>query len=50
MKFIIIILFMTAYSLSMTGLDLAQLLDSREKPNDIKSINTMVLTNKKGKI
>ena len=50
MKFIIILLFMTAYSLSMTGLDLAQLLESREKPNDIKSINTMVLTNKKGKI
>jgi len=41
---------MTAYSLSMTGLNLAQLLESREKPNDIKSINTMVLTNKKGKI
>ena len=50
MKFIIILLFMTAYSLPMTGLDLAQLLESREKPNDIKSINTMVLTNKKGKI
>ncbi len=50
MKFIIILLFMTAYSLSMTGLDLARLLESREKPNDIKSINTMVLTNKKGKI
>ena len=50
MKFIIILLFMTAYSLSMTGLNLAQLLESREKPNDIKSINTMVLTNKKGKI
>jgi len=41
---------MTAWSLSMTGLNLAQLLESREKPNDIKSINTMVLTNKKGKI
>jgi len=34
----------------MTGLDLAQLMESREKPNDIKSVNTMVLTNKKGKI
>ena len=33
----------------MTGLDLAQLMESREKPNDIKSVNTMVLTNKKGK-
>ena len=50
MKFTIILLFMTAWSLSMTGLNLAQLLESREKPNDIKSINTMVLTNKKGKI
>ena len=41
---------MGAWSFPMTGLDLAQLIDSREKPNDIKSINTMVLTNKKGKI
>ena len=50
MKFIIILFFMSTWSFSMTGLDLAQLIDSREKPNDIKSINTMVLTNKKGKI
>jgi len=41
---------MSTWSFSMTGLDLAQLIDSREKPNDIKSVNTMVLTNKKGKI
>ena len=50
MKFIIILFFMSTWSFSMTGLDLAQLIDSREKPNDIKSVNTMVLTNKKGKI
>tara|TARA_B100000686_G_C16684043_1_gene913651 strand:- start:704 stop:1399 length:696 start_codon:yes stop_codon:yes gene_type:complete len=34
----------------MAGLELAQLVESRKKPNDIKSVNTMVLTNKKGKI
>ena len=50
MKFVIILLFISNYCFSMTGLDLAQLIDSRMKPNDIKSINTMVLTNKKGKI
>ena len=35
MKFIIILFFMSTWSFSMAGLDLAQLLDSREKPNDI---------------
>ena len=50
MKTIINILLFTTYVFSMTGLDLAQLVESREKPNDIKSVNTMVLTNKKGKI
>ena len=50
MQFIIILLFISNWCFSMTGLDLAQLIDSRMKPKDIKSINTMLLTNKKGKI
>ena len=50
MKTIINILLFITYVFSMTGLDLAQLVESREKPNDIKSVNTMTLTNKKGKI
>ena len=50
MRFIIILLFTSTYIFSMTGLELAQLVESRKKPNDIKSVNTMVLTNKKGKI
>tara|TARA_B110000438_G_scaffold301332_1_gene355954 strand:- start:2302 stop:3009 length:708 start_codon:yes stop_codon:yes gene_type:complete len=33
----------------MTGLELAIKMEKRPKPNDIKSENTMVLTNKKGK-
>jgi len=49
MRFIIVLFFMTAYTFSITGLELAELLESREKPNDIKSINTMTLTNKDGK-
>ncbi len=50
MRFIIILLFTSTYIFSMAGLELAQLVESRKKPNDIKSVNTMVLTNKKGKI
>ena len=34
----------------MTGLELAQLVESREKPKDVKSLNTMLLTNKDGRI
>ena len=49
MRFIITLLFMIAYTFAITGLELAELLESREKPNDIKSINTMTLTNKDGK-
>ena len=49
MRFIITLLFMAAYTFAITGLELAELLESREKPNDIKSINTMTLTNKDGK-
>ena len=33
----------------MSGLELAKLLDKRLKPNDIKSVNTMILTNKDNK-
>ena len=50
MKFIISVLLFITYTFSMTGLELAQLVDSRQKPKDVKSINTMLLTNKKGKI
>ena len=50
MRFIITLFFMAAYTFAITGLELAELLESREKPNDIKSINTMTLTNKDSKI
>mgnify|MGYP006157942039 CR=1 FL=1 len=49
MRLIIALFFVTAYTFAITGLELAELLESREKPNDIKSINTMTLTNKDGK-
>ena len=49
MNFIITLLFITTYTFSMGGLELAELIESRKKPKDIKSINTMTLTNKKGK-
>ena len=49
MRFIITLFFMAAYTFAITGLELAELLESREKPNDIKSINTMTLTNKDSK-
>ena len=50
MKLITILLSIITYAFSITGLELAELIESREKPNDIKSINTMVLTNKKNKV
>ena len=50
MKHIIILLSIITYAFSITGLELAQLIESREKPNDIQSINTMVLTNKDNKV
>ena len=34
---------------AMNGLELAKFLDERPKPNDIKSVNTMILTNKDNK-
>ena len=33
----------------MTGIDLAKLVDNRPVPYDIKSVNTMIITNKKGR-
>ena len=49
MKLFILILFIINSIFGMTGLELAELIDSRIKPIDISSINTMVLTNKKNK-
>ncbi|MBI45226.1 MAG: hypothetical protein CMG66_03570 [Candidatus Marinimicrobia bacterium] len=48
MKIIITLLFIN-YIFALEGLELAQLVDSRKTPQDIKSTNTMILTNKKGK-
>ena len=50
MKVIINVLLFITYAFSMTGLELAQLVESREKPKDVKSLNTMLLTNKDGRI
>ena len=50
MKTIINILLFITYVFSMTGLELAQLVESREKPKDVKSLNTMLLINKDGRI
>ena len=46
-KFIIILLF--NYLLTMNGIELATLIENRIKPDDIKSTNTMTITNKKGR-
>ena len=50
MRFIIIIFFITAYTFAITGIELAEKIESRKKPKDIKSINTMTLTNKNNRI
>ena len=50
MKTIINILLFITYVFSMTGLELAQLVESREKPKDVKSLNTMLIINKDGRI
>ena len=47
-KYIIIILLFN-YLLSMNGIELATLIENRIKPDDIKSTNTMTITNKKGR-
>ena len=45
MKILIIVIFLKNL-FAISGLELAKLLDERLKPNDIKSVNTMILTNK----
>ena len=50
MKAIINILLFITYVFSMTGLELAQLVESREKPKDVRSLNTMLLINKDERI
>ena len=46
---IILMLIYTTTLYSITGLEIAEKMENRAKPNDIKSKNTMILTNKKGK-
>ena len=46
MRLLLFILLSTAHLLSMTGIELANKIDSRIKPKDVSSINTMVLINK----
>ena len=46
MRLLLFILLSTAHLLSMTGIELASKIDSRIKPKDVSSINTMVLINK----
>ena len=45
----IIIILLFNYLLSMNGIELATLIENRIKPEDIKSTNTMTITNKKGR-
>ena len=44
------LIFSLSIIFSMEGLELAILMESRLKPNDVKSINTMQLTNKDNKV
>ena len=44
------LIFSLSIIFSMNGLELARLMESRLKPNDVKSINTMRLTNKDNKV
>ena len=46
MRLLLLILLSTTHLLSMSGLELATKIDSRIKPEDVSSINTMILTNK----
>ena len=50
MRFIIILFFIITYTFAITGIELAEKIESREKPENIKSINTMILTNKDDRI
>jgi len=45
----IIIILLLNYLLTMNGIELATLIENRIKPDDIKSTNTMTITNKKGR-
>ena len=47
---IILSLFYITSLYGLTGIELAKKMENRLKPNDLKSKNTMILTNKKGKI
>ncbi|NHZ85516.1 MAG: outer membrane lipoprotein-sorting protein [Planctomycetia bacterium] len=48
-KHIGLIVLITGFAFSQTGLEIAQQIDEKEKPKDMKADLTMVLTNKKGK-
>ena len=48
-KYISIIVLIINFGFSQTGLEIAQKIDKKKKPNDMKVDLTMVLTNKKGK-
>ena len=48
-KYISIYIIIASYVFSQTGLEIAQKVDEKQTPKDIKADLTMVLTNKKGK-
>ena len=48
-KYISIIILIASFALSQTGLEIAKLIDEKQKPKDMKANLTMILTNKKGK-
>ena len=48
LKIILLLLYVTSLY-GLTGLELDKKMENRPKPNDLKSENTMILTNKKGK-
>ncbi len=48
-KYISIIVLIASFALSQTGLEIAKQIDEKQKPKDLKTNLTMVLTNKKGK-
>jgi outer membrane lipoprotein-sorting protein len=48
-KYISIIVLIASLSFSQTGYDIAKQIDAKQKPDDMKTNLTMVLTNKRGK-
>ena len=48
-KFIITFTILISYLFGQTGLEIAQKIDERDAPKDMKVNLTMLLTNKKGK-